>query len=850
MTRKSIQKFALPVNQVGTALGIPFPLIPTGPSLYFYSKPLGEGSDRVPPIATTRDAVGPAHKDLRDPTGQWRNPDQTPVSPERQIEITRNWNRALDEIRREIMEKTTPSPLPLPTVDQQCKRDFERGLNWTWPRDPLVLDLDNDGIELISSNSTVLFDHNADGVKTGTQWVRADDGMLVRDINGNGVIDSGRELFGDQTKVPNGQLAANGFAALSALDSNSDGVMDANDAAFVELRVWRDLNQDGISQTNELQSLDQAGITNINLTANAQGVSTFTKTTTDAEGNPISATLAVRNVNFTSDNFYREFTDNPVSTETAATLPQMRGAGLVRDLREAMSLGTTRSSALEQILGTFKAATTAQQRQGQIDTILNAWANTSAMGDAISRNPVPANASNWHASSPGQAIADFARKQPALYQQLSILERFNGQSVIERYIRQINSYYYDAAQARYVGYTYYIVSIEGPRLPFFQSAYDALKASTYQSLYLQTVGKDLLDQVELIIDDKGLRLDFTAVNEAFAQKSVADPGQATVELAEFIHFTQDSLSQSGWDGAAQLANLLETASFNSEQTTAMQYLQLKQATDAGGTLYGANDADILVGKAGNDTLAGNAGADILIGGAGNDTLVGGQGNDQLVGGQGNDSLDGQWGNDTYFWGRGQGNDNINDTFADANGQNTVVLRGIHPQDIQVSLLAPDDYRAVRITIADTGETLLLRNASYYSRYEFSGAPVNLVFADGTQWDMRELIRQTLPMPTDGNDTLVGSWLDDLPSRLRGGAGDDLSCVYVRNARSREKLRVKVGSSPRGISAGSYRKCSEWGDPLRFVSNFGLKAISCFKQTLVVQKSGVSSSYGYQGSKKA
>ena len=234
----------------------------------------------------------------------------------------------------------------------------------------------------------------------------------------------------------------------------------------------------------------------------AQGKSTFTKTVTgvDANGNPVTTTTTqtVQNVNLTSNSFYREFSDNPAVTAQAAALPQMQGAGLVRDLREAMSLvdangqATAQSSALEQTLNTFKAATTAQSRQNQVDAVIAAWANTSSMGDAMTRNPIPANASNWHASSVGQAISVFAQSQPALYAQLSILERFNAQPVIERYTRANSSYYYDPAQARYVGYTYYTVSIEGQRLPFFQSAYDSLKASTYQSLYLQTEGKDLL----------------------------------------------------------------------------------------------------------------------------------------------------------------------------------------------------------------------------------------------------------------------------------------------------------------------------------------------------------------------
>ncbi|MCL2717079.1 MAG: hypothetical protein FWD68_21680, partial [Alphaproteobacteria bacterium] len=70
---------------------------------------------------------------------------------------------------------------------------------WTPPRDPLVLvlDLDGDGIETVGiGGNPVLFDHSGNGVKTGTGWVKPDDGFLVLDRNGNGLIDSGRELFG------------------------------------------------------------------------------------------------------------------------------------------------------------------------------------------------------------------------------------------------------------------------------------------------------------------------------------------------------------------------------------------------------------------------------------------------------------------------------------------------------------------------------------------------------------------------------------------------------------------------------------------------------------------------------
>ena len=65
--------------------------------------------------------------------------------------------------------------------------------------DPLALDLDGDGVETIAPNgySGALFDHNNDGIKTATGWIKGDDGLLVRDLNGNGAIDNGAELFGD-----------------------------------------------------------------------------------------------------------------------------------------------------------------------------------------------------------------------------------------------------------------------------------------------------------------------------------------------------------------------------------------------------------------------------------------------------------------------------------------------------------------------------------------------------------------------------------------------------------------------------------------------------------------------------
>ncbi|MBN1756671.1 MAG: hypothetical protein JW863_00035 [Chitinispirillaceae bacterium] len=131
--------------------------------------------------------------------------------------------------------------------------------------DPLVLDLDGDGIELTDvTRERVRFDIDADGSREEVAWVRPDDGMLVLDRNGNGSIDDGRELFGDQ----NG--ARNGFEELAGFDENGDGVIDGSDSIFGRLGVWRDRNADGVSDAGEVQSLNAYAIESIALTSDGR----------------------------------------------------------------------------------------------------------------------------------------------------------------------------------------------------------------------------------------------------------------------------------------------------------------------------------------------------------------------------------------------------------------------------------------------------------------------------------------------------------------------------------------------------------------------------------------------------
>jgi hypothetical protein len=145
--------------------------------------------------------------------------------------------------------------------------------------DPLVLDLTGTGLQTTSaSTNNAYFDYKGNGFVESTGWVSESEGILVRDINGDGVINNGGELFGDQTLLAEGSYAANGFTALAALDDNGDGVIDASDTAWSSLDVWVDANGDGVEETGELHTLSELGIKSLSL-------SSIATNTTDSSGN-------------------------------------------------------------------------------------------------------------------------------------------------------------------------------------------------------------------------------------------------------------------------------------------------------------------------------------------------------------------------------------------------------------------------------------------------------------------------------------------------------------------------------------------------------------------------------------
>jgi hypothetical protein len=139
---------------------------------------------------------------------------------------------------------------------------------------PIVIDVMGNGFNLTNAANGVDFDITGLGVQSHISWTapNSDDAFLALDRNGNGVIDNGSELFGNTAPQPDPSpgAARNGFFALAEFDKpanggNGDGVLDRGDAAYELLRLWRDLNHNGVSEPAELSRLADWHIERIGL---------------------------------------------------------------------------------------------------------------------------------------------------------------------------------------------------------------------------------------------------------------------------------------------------------------------------------------------------------------------------------------------------------------------------------------------------------------------------------------------------------------------------------------------------------------------------------------------------------
>ncbi|MCI4661101.1 MAG: AHH domain-containing protein [Neomegalonema sp.] len=294
-----------------------------------------------------------------------------------------------------------------------------RGQRPAW--DPLVIDLDGDGLETSAlSYSRARFDLDLDGFAELTGWVRADDGILALDYSGNGVIDDISELFGSADQP--------GFEALAALDENGDGVIDAADSAYGMLQIWRDLDQDGISDEGELTGLAASGIAALSLSHSAldeQTNSGHTRTGLGTVTLSDGTIRALHEMSFPVDEQQTRYLGDTTIADFAAALPEVKGFGQLTDLRLAASKDLGVWQALQALDGALDTPDLSALIEAT-DPLLRAWAKA-APGAAVATpvlfaQGVPVEHAIWQAEgwqrADGSALLD-AQGDPITTQDLS-----------------------------------------------------------------------------------------------------------------------------------------------------------------------------------------------------------------------------------------------------------------------------------------------------------------------------------------------------------------------------------------------------------------------------------------------
>ncbi|NHR08503.1 hypothetical protein HA052_25265 [Chromobacterium haemolyticum] len=613
-----------------------------------------------------------------------------------------------------------------------------------------------------------MWDHDGDGIRTASGWVKSDDGFLVLDRNGNGLIDDGSELFGDRTKLANGELAKNGFAALADLDSNGDGKVDAADQQFAALRVWRDLNGDGVSSADELFTLEQLGIkalntgfSNSNQALNGNNVLVQQGTYVKADG----GSGQMGDVNLAFDPLHSRY-QNPVPlNDTQKALPTLQGYGRLRELREAAAL----SPALGALLTQYQQADTRKQQMDLLPQLLLEWAKT----DPQWSNDEGLFSTVW-APAPDGSTAVTPGQLPSLNWNLNnetfdatplkILYAFSGEPIQKVYL---------ASRAEYERVV---------------AAANALQDQLFKALLPQTLLKPYLDQIELKFGGKGIVLDFAKVDIAMGRRIDANWREAMLDIKDL----QQTSGMQEWNWRQHLSHLAASSGYSDEfMSTASAMWQINIVAGAGQVNgSGANDwviggigNDTLNGGDGNDVLEGGDGDDVLNGGMGTDTLRGGAGNDVLTtdwsywdntfeGGTGDDTITGSYARDTYLFNLGDGRDVITDNAGsyrnhadwDANYRDELRFgSGIRAEDVKTV----KDGNDLLFLVGSGGDSVRVKNWFADKAYWIE----RVTFADGSEWNARQITYEQVLAGGSGNDTL--SVVAGSSALLQGGAGDDV-----------------------------------------------------------------------------
>ena len=546
-----------------------------------------------------------------------------------------------------------PDPYPAPPGDsgRATNPDQKDGRNAS---SPIIIDLNGDGVQTYARDSQIVrFDLDNNGFAERTGWIDEYDGFLVRDLNGDGRINNGSELFGNHTLLANGKKAANGFDALKELDSNGDGKITRADDAWSELHVWQDRNQDAWSAKGELYTLDELGITELNTEYTTSKLVDSSGNAHKQQSNAVTqdgSSVAVTDVWFATNLADTQQIHKQVVSDEISKLPEIRGFGNVPDLHQAMM----NNDALKQAVKNYLTADK-EQRQQLLDSLIYLWAGSDKI-DAKSR---------------GDYID--ARR-------LVALEALTGEPFLQN--GSSSNPFPDAGRIlteEYQKFARYVAAnLDAFGNPIFKQVIDdetGIEIYDWSDLYAQLNLEIAKNPDKLAEYTNWVRIAKDLITYSGGQQPKLDLNQTTL-----INQIKQIYLQTPKEAFVVLGKILANASDLVELRLLLaQYIQEAQQT---GTLddYMAalgNDAiKFLNATQGTDKddvlqdLEWTGKKDVrLSAGAGNDTLIGGMGNDYLAGGD--DA-------DTYVFAKGHGSDKV----YDSSKQSTVQFTDVNFADVK------------------------------------------------------------------------------------------------------------------------------------------------------------------------
>lgn len=626
------------------------------------------------------------------------------------------------------------------TIDEVIKEihgesdDYDKAGKAQPPRDPLIIDLGETGIELRSLEHGVNFDLDNNGFAEKTAWIGTEDGFLALDRNGNGSIDNGGELFGDQVILKDGSKSESGFEALAELDDNGDGIIDNKDSAFANLRVWIDANHNGKSDSNELKTLNETGIISISLEHSEVSIVDEETGARIAE----SASVTINKNGAVSTVDISEFWFPVNSSDT--TQDGVVTAGNVPNIIQAVN--DDESGELLELFYEFSESTDIVMKRYYLKKIL--YKITDSKNIAINSRGGNIDARDLHVIEQfmGRDFEGVGGSNP----------NSNAASILKDIYTNIENQYYNILNM-YCGLGGYL-----------NATYEYEDENGNKNLNL--------DFLNYIFDEKaaeGENIDYLVYDLGVYLKSY-DKINGTSCFTEYSnHYSEN------------YAYIVESTKSGNT------YLGTESNDSYNGTskndfIFGESGNDNLHGGNGNDAISGGSGNDTLYGDSGNDILIGDEGNDTLDGGTGNDTLKGGYGDDTYIFAKGYGND----TIIDSDGLNTLRFKGIKPSDILVN--GTDEYDAT-ITIKGTNDSLVIkdfRKSEEYRNYdlEIDGVKMHVTDKDspfrhiyGGNGDdvLKAVVDDSVMHAFGGDDTVYGSKGDDI---IYGKEGSDT--IYAGN----------------------------------------------------------------------